>query len=98
MLSQCQALCRYLQFASNISLAALYAVQRNTSYNFDAVNRLNDPDLLLIKCCLCTHNDSGHFEVRYGPAATFLNFKYRCLRRHWQSAACAYDFSDQKFP
>lgn len=30
--------------------------------------------------------------------ATFLNFKYRCLRRHWQSDACAYDFSDRKFP
>ena len=44
------------------------------------------------------HTDSGHFEVRYGPMATFLNFKYRCLRRHWQSDACAYDFSDRKFP
>jgi len=47
---------------------------------------------------LCINTDTGHFEVRYGPTATFLNFEYRCLRRHWQSEACAYDVSDRKFP
>jgi hypothetical protein len=44
------------------------------------------------------HTYSRHFEVRYGLTATFINFKCRCLRRHWQSEACVYDVFARKLP